>query len=193
MCSVMLCSGMCCSVMLCHALFCPVILCSVVFVEGARRDEAGLPGILGDHRDNLGSGGRGMQGGGVAGGSVLRNLTTPTCRVGKKSFDPWEASPSSSSSSSGISPHHPYSNPHVLSTLLPSSPTTYDPATYDPPPLILSYLLLTSLLSPTPFVSWASGLPGWTDGGGDGVSDFGGEQCLLESWWGLVAFDSLEV
>ena len=109
----------------------------------------------------------------------------------KKSFDPWEASPSSSSS--GISPHHPYSNPHVLSTLLPSSPTTYDPATYDPPPLILSYLLLTSLLSPTPFVSWASGLPGWTDGGGDGVSDFGGEQCLLESWWGLVAFDSLEV
>ena len=49
-----------------------------------RVDEAGFPGILGDHRDNLGSGGRGMQGGGVAGGSVLRNLTTPTCRVGKK-------------------------------------------------------------------------------------------------------------
>ena len=80
-CPVMSDLSMCCSVMLCHALFCPVMLCSVmlcsvvfvmfcsvmlcsvVFVEGARRDEAGFPGILGDHRDNLGSGARGMQGG----------------------------------------------------------------------------------------------------------------------------------
>ena len=53
------------------------MLCYVVFIEGPRQDHR-------DHRDNLGSGGRGMQGGGVAGGSVLRNLTTPTCRVGKK-------------------------------------------------------------------------------------------------------------
>ena len=62
-------------------LFCfdrsPPDLCS-------SRARGGTPGTLGDHRDNLGSGGRGMQGGGVAGGSVLRNLTTPTCRVGKK-------------------------------------------------------------------------------------------------------------
>ena len=73
---------MCCSVMLCHALFCPVMfcsvmLCSVVFVEGARRD-TGDSGILGDPRDNLGSGGRGMQGGVGRGGLFLiannRNL-----------------------------------------------------------------------------------------------------------------------
>ena len=63
--------------MLCSVLSC----CVLVFVEG---EGAGNPGTLGDTRDNLGSGGRGMQGGGVAGGSVLRNLTTPTCRVGKK-------------------------------------------------------------------------------------------------------------
>ena len=81
MCSVTLCSGTCCSVTLCHAVtLCSVLSCCVlVFVEG---EGAGHPGILGDTRDNLGSGGRGMQGGGVAGGSVLRNLTTRTCRVG---------------------------------------------------------------------------------------------------------------
>ena len=68
-CSVMLCSVVFvifCSVMLCSVvfvMFCSVMLCSVVFVEGARRDEAGFPGTLGDSRDNLGSGGRGMQGG----------------------------------------------------------------------------------------------------------------------------------
>ena len=46
--------------MLCHALFCPVMfwsvvfsmfcsvmLCYVVFVEGARRDEAGVSGLSG--------------------------------------------------------------------------------------------------------------------------------------------------
>ena len=42
------------------------------------RDSRGLSGS----QDNLGSGGHAMQSGGVAGGSVLRNLTTPICRVG---------------------------------------------------------------------------------------------------------------
>ena len=72
-CSVMLCHALICPVMFCSVMlcsvvfvmFCSVLSCSVVFVEGARRDEAGFPGTLGDTRDNLGSGGRGMQGGGV--------------------------------------------------------------------------------------------------------------------------------
>ena len=41
--------------MLCYDLVFHDMLCSVVFVEGARRDTW-------DHRDNLGSGGRGMRG-----------------------------------------------------------------------------------------------------------------------------------
>ena len=40
-------------------------------VQGGR---GGTLGRLGDTRGNLGSGGRGMQGGGVAGGSVLRHI-----------------------------------------------------------------------------------------------------------------------
>ena len=40
----------------------------LVFVEG---EGAGDPGFIGDHRDNLGSGGRGMQGGVGRGGAVL--------------------------------------------------------------------------------------------------------------------------
>ena len=58
-----------------------IMFCHVVFCRVCRGREAGHSG---DTRDNLGSGGRGVQGGGVAGGSVLRNLTTPTCRVGNK-------------------------------------------------------------------------------------------------------------
>ena len=60
-------------VLFCHALFCPVMLCSRARSRPTAPDDR-----------IAGSGGRGMQGGGVAGGSVLRNLTTPTCRVGKK-------------------------------------------------------------------------------------------------------------
>ena len=83
-CPVMSDLSMCCSVMLCHALFCPVMLCSVMLCSiafamlpcsvlsccvmscssrvrgGMRRDSQGHSG-LGDHRDNSGSGGRGMQ------------------------------------------------------------------------------------------------------------------------------------
>ena len=54
-------------------LSCPVMLCSRARSRPTAPDDR-----------IAGSGGRGMQGGGVAGGSVLRNLTTPTCRVGKK-------------------------------------------------------------------------------------------------------------
>ena len=69
-CSVMLmfcsgCSVMCCSVLSCSVMLCCVMLCSVAFVEGARRDTRGFSGTIGDTRDNWGSGGRGMQGGGV--------------------------------------------------------------------------------------------------------------------------------
>ena len=81
-CSGMLCHALFCHAMLryalsCYAMMCYALLNSVMLVEGAGG------GTLRDSRDNLGSGGRGMQGGAVAGGSVLRNLTTPTCRVGK--------------------------------------------------------------------------------------------------------------
>ena len=71
-------------VLFCHVLSCSALSCHAVFSFSSRAGGAGYPGSFGDSRDNLGSGGRGMQGGGVAGGSVLRNLTTPTCRVGKK-------------------------------------------------------------------------------------------------------------
>ena len=45
---------------LCSVILCCVMLCYVMFVEGGRRETR-------DHRDNWGSGGRGMQGGGGRG------------------------------------------------------------------------------------------------------------------------------
>ena len=92
-CYVMLCSVLSCSVLSCCVLSCSscsvlsccVLSCSSRARGGMRRDsqghsgtirttwglaaavcrvnEAGFPGVLGDHRDNLGSGARGMQDG----------------------------------------------------------------------------------------------------------------------------------
>ena len=65
LCSVMLCYVMLCSVMLCSlmCLSCSVLSCSVLFSSVIIVEGAG-GGITRDTRDNLGSGGRGMQGGG---------------------------------------------------------------------------------------------------------------------------------
>ena len=73
-CDAVLCYGLLCHGVFCYALLCSVMSCSVVFVEGARRDTRGYSGILGDSRDNLGSGGRAaVCRVGLAGGQFLKS------------------------------------------------------------------------------------------------------------------------
>ena len=57
----MLCDAVLCGGMLCHGVLCCALLRNVVLCRVSSRAPSG---ILGDSRDNWGSGGRGMQGGG---------------------------------------------------------------------------------------------------------------------------------
>ena len=92
--NVLFCHVVSCSVLSCHVLVCNVVFCRVR--RGREAGHPGLSGILGDPRDNLGSGGRGMQGhvlvfvegegaehpGALGNVGGIRGLAAAVCRAG---------------------------------------------------------------------------------------------------------------